>query len=159
MQKKKSSKMDPSARSICGFVFKLPCTSVESYAHSALCQNNHFISFVWHGDHTYHVPGTRYQVFIQQQHFVLLPLWSTVTAGTPIVLLYQKGDAVRIEPRPPSPSTCRLCASSSRTFCFDPKRAATALACRACLASREHRVGSLSIVGYMIKLRLTSAAV
>ena len=37
-------------------------------------------------------------------------------AGTPIVLLDEKGDAVRIEPRPPSPNTCRLCARSSRTL-------------------------------------------
>ena len=28
----------------------------------------------------------------------------------------EKGDAVRIEPRPPSPNTCRLCARSSRTL-------------------------------------------
>ena len=32
------------------------------------------------------------------------------------MLLYEKGDAVRIEPRPPSPNTCRLCARSSRTL-------------------------------------------
>ena len=37
-------------------------------------------------------------------------------AGTPVVLLYEKSDAVRIEPRPPSPNTCRLCAHSSQTF-------------------------------------------
>ena len=37
-------------------------------------------------------------------------------AGTPIVLLYEKGDAVRIEPRPPSPNMCRLCGRSSRTW-------------------------------------------
>ena len=53
-----------------------------------------------------HVPRTRYQVFIQQQF----------AADTPIALLCEKGDAVRIEPRPPSPSTCRLCARSSRTL-------------------------------------------
>ena len=32
----------------------------------------------------------------------------------------EKGDAVRIEPRPPSPNTCRLCARSSRTL-FGPQ--------------------------------------
>ena len=32
---------------------------------------------------------------------------------------------------------------AARGRCFDPKRAATAPGCRACLASREHRVGSL----------------
>ena len=40
--------------------------------------------------------------------------------GTPIILLYEKGDAVRIEPRSPSPNTCRLCARSSRTL-FRPQ--------------------------------------
>ena len=38
----------------------------------------------------------------------------------PIVLLYEKGDAVRIEPRPPSPSTRRLCARSPRRL-FRPQ--------------------------------------
>ena len=56
------------------------------------------------------MPRIRYQVFIQQQF----------EADTPIVLLCEKGDAVRIEPRPPSPSTCRLCARSSRTL-FRPQ--------------------------------------
>ena len=52
--------------------------------------------------------GTMYQVFIcSKQQFA---------AGTPIVLLYEKGDAARIEPRPPSPKTCRPCARSSRTL-------------------------------------------
>ena len=37
-----------------------------------------------------------------------------------MVLLYEKGDAVRIEPRPPSPNRCRLCARSSRTL-FRPQ--------------------------------------
>ena len=41
-------------------------------------------------------------------------------AGTPIVLLYEEGDAVRIEPRPSSPSTRRLCARSSRRL-FRPQ--------------------------------------
>ena len=36
------------------------------------------------------------------------------------LLLYERGDAVRIEPRPPSPSTCRLCARSSWTL-FRPQ--------------------------------------
>ena len=50
----------------------------------------------------YHVPG-----IYNKQQFV---------PGTPMVLLYEKGDAVRIEPRPPSPNTCRLYAHSSRTL-------------------------------------------
>ena len=39
-------------------------------------------------------------------------------------------------------------ASASRGGCFDPKRAATAPGCRAYSASREHRVRSLTVVGY-----------
>ena len=38
-------------------------------------------------------------------------------------------------------------AHAARGRCFDPKRAATAPRCRACSASPEHRVGSLSMVG------------
>ena len=38
-------------------------------------------------------------------------------------------------------------ARAARGRCFDPKRAATAPGCMACSASREHRVGSLLIVG------------
>ena len=34
-------------------------------------------------------------------------------------------------------------AHAARGRCFDPKRAATAPGCRACSASREHRVGSV----------------
>ena len=56
----------------------------------------------YHSRYRYHVPGT-----YSKQQFA---------AGTPIVLLYEKGDAVRIEPRPPSPNSCRLCARSSRTL-------------------------------------------
>ena len=60
-----------------------------------------------------HVPRTTYQVarIYSKQQFA---------AGTPIVLLYEKGDAVRIEPLPPPPNTCRLCARSSRTL-FRPQ--------------------------------------
>ena len=101
-----------------------------------------------------HVPRTRYrcQVFIRsKQQFA---------AGTSIVLLYEKGDAVRIEPRPPSPNACRAASPrAARGRCFDPKRAATAPGCRACSASPEHRAGSLLIVGQDQTLRLTAAAV
>ena len=51
----------------------------------------------------------RYQVFIASSSSQQVP-------RTPIVLLYEKGYAVRIEPRPPSPNTWRLCARSSRTL-------------------------------------------
>ena len=59
------------------------------------------------------IPGTdtRYQVFIQQ---------AAVRSRYPDRTAVQKGDAVRIEPRPPSPNTCCLCARSSRTL-FRPQ--------------------------------------
>ena len=38
-------------------------------------------------------------------------------------------------------------ARAARGRCFDPKREATAPGCRACSVSREHRVGSLLVVG------------
>ena len=47
-------------------------------------------------------------------------------------------------------------ARAARERCFDPTRAATTPGCRACSASREHRVGSL---WGRIKLRLTATAV
>ena len=63
---------------------------------------------------TTHIPRTRYRyqvgIYNKQQ----------LAAGTPIVLLYEKGDAVRIEPRPTSPKTCRFCARCSRTL-FRPQ--------------------------------------
>ena len=61
--------------------------------------------FVLYADHTYQVPVPG--IYSKQQF----------AAGTPIVLLYEKGDAVRIEPRPSCPNTCRVCARSSRTLC------------------------------------------
>ena len=38
------------------------------------------------------------------------------SAGNPIALLHEKGDAVKIERRPTSPNTCRLCARSLWTL-------------------------------------------
>ena len=52
-----------------------------------------------------------YQVYIQQ---------AAVRSRYPDRTAVQKGDAVRIEPRPLSPTTCRLCARSSRTL-FRPQ--------------------------------------
>ena len=78
----------------------------------------------------YHVPGT-----YSKQQFA---------AGNPTVLLYEKGDAVRIEPRPPSPNTCAS-ARAARGRCFDPKPAATAPGCRACSASPDRASCRLSI--------------
>ena len=65
------------------------------------------ILYDMYGDHTYQVLNCTRYLYSKQQ----------LAAGTPIVLLYEKGDPVRIEPRPPSPNTCRLCAHSSRTLC------------------------------------------
>ena len=48
-------------------------------------------------------------------------------------------------------------ARAARGRCFDPKRAATTPGCRACSASRDHRVGSL--VGQDQTHRLTATAV
>ena len=62
-----------------------------------------------------------------------------IAAGTPIVLLYEKGDTVL----PTSAASAR----AVRGRCFDPKRVATAPGSRAYSASSEHRVGSLLIVG------------
>ena len=53
-------------------------------------------------------------------------------------------------------ATATISARAARGRCFDPKRAATAPECRACSASREHRVGSQ--VG-QDQLRLTATAV
>ena len=83
---------------VCDFIFKLPCTSVESYARLYV-KTSISLFFVLYGDHT----RTTYQVPVpgiySKQQFA---------AGTPIVLLYEKGDAVRIEPRPPSPTRVPL---------------------------------------------------
>ena len=101
------------APSVCDFNFELPCTSVESYARLYVKTSILLLSYYTETTRTtydtryrYHVPG----IYSKQQF----------EAGTPIVLLYEKGDAVRIEPRSPSPNTCRLCARSSRAL-FRPQ--------------------------------------
>ena len=83
------------APSVCDFVFELPCTSVESHARLLLKTSTSIFT-----RYRYHVPGihSKYQF----------------AAGTPIVLLYEKGDAVRIEPRRPSPNTCAASARAAR---------------------------------------------
>ena len=102
------SKMTLFAPSVCDFICELPCRSVESYARLLRARKNkRFTFFVVYRDHsrtTYQVPVPG--VYSKQQF----------AAGTPIVLLYEKGDAVGIEPRPPSPNTRRFCARSSRTL-------------------------------------------
>ena len=85
--------------------FELPCTIVESYARLYVKTSVSLFSYYTETTRTTYevpVPG-----IYSKQHFA---------AGTPIVLLYEKGDAVRIEPRPPSPNTCRFCARSSMTL-------------------------------------------
>ena len=61
-----------------------------------------------------YVPRTkyRYQVVISSSSSQQVPRSYCCT--------YEKGDAVRIEPRPPSPNTCRFCARSWRTL-FRPQ--------------------------------------
>ena len=77
-------------------------------------RNKLFISFAWYGDHTYRVfvPGARYL------HRAAVSTAAAVVYSrcTSFVLLFEKGDAAGIEPRPPFPSTCRLCTRSSRTL-------------------------------------------
>ena len=99
--------------SVYNFIFELPCTSAESYARLHVKTSISLFSYYTETTRTtydtryrYHVPGIH-----SKQQFA---------AGTPIVLLYEKGDGIRIEPRPPSPNTCRLCARSSRTL-FRPQ--------------------------------------
>ena len=105
------------APSVFFFIFELACTSVQSYARLYVAglyvkTSIPFFSYYTSTRHTTYqvpVPG----IYSKQQF----------AAGTPIVLMYEKGDAVRIEPRqprPPSRNTCRLCARSSRTL-FRPQ--------------------------------------
>ena len=101
------------APSVCNFIFELPCTSAESYARLQVKTSISLFSYyteitriTYDTRYRYHVPGN-----YSKQQFA---------AGTLIVLLYEKGDAVRIEPRPPSPNTCSFCARSSRTL-FRPQ--------------------------------------
>ena len=70
-------------------------------------------------------------------------------AGTPILLLYKKGDAVRMleSSHGHHLPTRAASARAARGRCFDPKRAAPAPGCRACSASPDHRVGFLLIIG------------
>ena len=79
---------------------------------AALCEKTSISLFSYYAETTRTMYDTRYRYQVQgiysKQQFA---------TGTPIVLLYIKGDPVRIEPRPPSPNTCRLCAHSSRTLC------------------------------------------
>ena len=98
------------ALSVCDFIFELPCTSVESYARVHVKTSVSPFSYYTETTRTTYDTRYRYQVqgIYSKQQFA---------TGTPIVLLYIKGDPVRIEPRPPSPNTCRLCAHSSRTLC------------------------------------------
>ena len=71
-------------------------------------------------------------------------------AGTPIVLPYENGDVVRVEPRPPSPNMCRFGESSSRTL-FRPQANGD--------GTRMQGVLGESRASCRIKLRLPAAAV
>ena len=121
---------------------------------SAVGKNKHFVFFRM--IRRPHVPRTRYQVFIQQSNISYccrctpqqVPRWCCCTKKVPLL---ESSHGHHLPARAGS-------ARAARGRCFDPKRAAMAPGCRACSASREHRVGSLLIVS-MIKLRLTAAVV
>ena len=82
--------------------------SVESCARLSVRASISLFSFYTETTRTtYHVPVPG---ICSKQQFA---------AGTPIALLYEKSDAIRIEPRPPCLNTC-LCARSSRTL-FRPQ--------------------------------------
>ena len=76
-----------------------------------MAKNTHFISCSYDTettptrDYTYNVNST-YHVFSYSSYTLLVPRSYSYK---------KKGDAVTIEPPPPSPSTCRLCVRSSRT--------------------------------------------
>ena len=119
---------------------------------AALCRIEEFIFFVVYRDHT----RITYQVPVPD-------IWSKqqFAAGTPIELLYEYGDAVRIEPRPPSPNTCRFCARSSRTL-FRPQASGDGTWMMGVLGESRasYRLSITSRAGRgRIKLRLTAAAV
>ena len=126
----------------CDFNFELPCTSVTSYTRLYVKTVLLFFGYDTETTRTTCVYSCSVlQVPSINQRFVL-PLYFTTC--TSIVLLYEKGNVIRILPRPIFPSTCRLYESSSRRL-FRPQASGDI---RACSASREHRVGSLTIVAY-----------
>ena len=125
---------------VCDFIFELPCTSVESYVRLHVKTSISFF-FVRCGDHTYHVLGTRYlygsSLYCCRWSLQQVPrLHCCAKKVTPL----ESSQGHHLPARAAS-------ASAARGRCFDPKRAATAPGCRACSASREHRVGSLLIAG------------
>ena len=129
----------------------LPLLFVTSFLNSlygcrilcaALGKNKHFIFFVWYGDHTYRVPGTRY--FYSNSSYCCRCCLQQVPRSsfcTKRVTSLESSHGHHLPPRAAS-------ARAARGRCFDPKRAATAPGCGACSAIREHRVGSVLIVRY-----------
>ena len=106
---------------------------------SAVGKNKHLVFFRM--IRRPHVPRTRYQVFIQQSNISYccrctpqqVPRWCCCTKKVPLL---ESSHGHHLPARAGS-------ARAARGRCFDPKRAAMAPGCRACSASREHRVGSL----------------
>ena len=95
----------------CYFIFELPGTSVESFARLHVKTTIALFLYYTETTRTTYDTRYRYQVFRASSSSQQVPrsyCW------------YEKGDAVRIEPRPPSPNTCRLCARNSRTL-FRPQ--------------------------------------
>ena len=93
----------------CDFIFKLPNTSV-SYARLSQKPRVSFL-FVWYGDHNDMRPhiikfNSTYPGVLYSSSTELYCLQQVLRSYS-----YKwKGDAVKIEPLPPKPSTCRLCA-------------------------------------------------
>ena len=121
--------------SVTSFFNFLILSKAESYAR--LWQNNHFIFFVWYGDHTYQKPG-------------IYTAAAVCTAAAVVYSRYPDRNCCSTKKVTPSEPSQRhhlperaASAHAARARCFDPKRAATAPGFRAYSASREHRVGSL----------------
>ena len=103
------------------------------------CRNKYF-AFFFRILRRPHVPHTSirygYQVFLASSNSQQVPRSFCCTKRlSPLKLSH--GHHV---------STRAASARAARGRCFDPKRAATAPGCRACSASRDHRVGFLLII-------------
>ena len=101
---------------VCYLIFQLPYTSAVSYARlPKTCIS--FFRMIRRLHQTQDNTSYEYHVPSIVQHCCCRCSLHQVTR---LYSYKEKGDAVRIEPTPPSPSTCRLCARSSRTL-FRPQ--------------------------------------
>ena len=133
--------MGPFASFVCDVIFELPYTSVVSYARLWQKRSFHFVRMIRRPhrqrphiiQYEFPVPGTRVLDSSSSTEFCWYPA-RTRTKKTVTAL-----ESSHRHHRPARATS----AHAARGRCFDPKRAATAPGCRACSASREHRVGSL----------------